>query len=1249
MDRGRDKDADTTQLVVDFCLQFASGINALFRNFTNLVQILVLPQWSKYQRRAYFIIALQVFTSDVGMLTIAKVLKNQYDVDNFMLLLALGSIAPFLQCMYVLWTNIPCPNIANVISNGLLLFTLVLLILLGAGSYSDVWTIFGYVGVLWPWLVLASMVSRLYIERSNGRNPFSPVRELPILGFMSAAAYIMMLLSVKEITVTDCVSLIFLDAVLAALLCSLFLGKQRRILHLYHVKAYIALLGFFALYMFGDVGNGELQIQGPSLNHLMFVGARFLIILRSVIVKWNYAAFYGSEAPLTPPDDERLFRNGPLPRKHRFQSFPAPTLLTLDCIFDSGLRDSELHGMGILGTQDLYMLTDSTYILPTACMCCWLLERSTLQYGVFPESYGEDDSSLGTSAVDVVLASASEPATTVEGESSGTDTVLIIALVILFGLARLASPYANSMALYDRASSIHAWKYQPIITVMPYFLIDVAFLNGQLSKFQIVMVLLLTASLAHYRENLWGKFKRKYLLLCTQESHFYQPSALRNLQRRTLQEFLEQTSTDDYELMLFETTMRHGANIRELARDLSIKVWDPAPTATASWKLAFSVVTRSIRRSKLLREQKKAMKAEIQRWLEKMVLDMVDRAVDTAAGHGARLRGAGALNDVLSKRRAIRRLRELAERRRTLRQRRKTGQLALAPMQLATTSGVLRSIHDLAPLSQTSGAPPKYMLEEQAAARADRAAAQMSMSLTSRGFAAGTGSGSATMEEPHGGEASPLLSMPGEPMDISPRSNATTAVSLEATLKSQKSETWDGRPRGVYAMDGWPGDADRAILTGSVVLAWGDPRRGQLGPDAKNNARGSVGVATIVEDMRGTDPVQVEAAGMCSFVVGARGHVWGFGSNRSMELGCRKEVTQLQAPQRIKSIRDHQIVQVASSSSASGQAFTYVVTNTGQVHTFGTSATGGLAQGQDVRNSAPMLLRFTKGVKVKQVALGARHALLLSDEGHVYSAGDNSRGQLGLGQGRKRVKMISSPEPVGGDLETQPVKLLAVGDFHALATLERGGALYSWGANADGQLGLGTAADQDTPQVVRDLQDANLNHLACGARHSLVVSANGGQLWGFGSNTQGQLGLGPNTFIEGQQRSLPALCTALSGQRGLQITQIVSAANHSLVLTKVGEVFAFGDNSYGQLGFPPEGRGADAARGQLRSTAANNGLGPLPLSKGRAAREVDQPRSFAEGVARLWLPARVVGLSLYHVRTLSTGEMHSLALATLNF
>jgi len=346
-----------------------------------------------------------------------------------------------------------------------------------------------------------------------------------------------------------------------------------------------------------------------------------------------------------------------------------------------------------------------------------------------------------------------------------------------------------------------------------------------------------------------------------------------------------------------------------------------------------------------------------------------------------------------------------------------------------------------------------------------------------------------------------------------------------------------------------------------------------------------------------------------------------------MELGVRKEVVQVNSPQRLKSIRSSRIVQIVGSCSASGQAHTLALTATGEVISFGTSACGALGHGPDVRQTAPLSVRITLQEPVRLVCAGASHSLMVTDAGRLYAMGDNSHGQLGLG--RRDRGSASEPVLVEGQLALRKVQLLAAGDDHSLACTGDG-QLYAWGANANGQLGLSRVDDQLAPQAVRQLQDAGVTSLACGSRHSLVVAGRGAQVWAFGSNAQGQLGTGQVTAADGFQLPYPTLCKALSGQHRMEIVQVAAASCHSLAVTRAGEVYAWGDNSYGQLGFAKEGS-----------------PGPVTLQQqqSRALAEVDASRAFAGGVARVWVPTRVVCLAKYRVQAVATADMHSLALA----
>lgn len=432
-----------------------------------------------------------------------------------------------------------------------------------------------------------------------------------------------------------------------------------------------------------------------------------------------------------------------------------------------------------------------------------------------------------------------------------------------------------------------------------------------------------------------------------------------------------------------------------------------------------------------------------------------------------------------------------------------------------------------------------------------------------------------------------------------------------------------------------------------VIVALGDARRGQLGVEPAAGARLIArNQFLIVEELRGQQPVQVEAAGVASFVVETRGQVWAFGSNRSMELGSRKEVAQISSAQRVKSIRDVHCVQIVGSNSASGQAHTLALGSNGEVHTFGASSDGALGQGPDVRQAAPLLLRFSAQVKIKMICAGARHSMLLSDDGRLFTMGDNTHGQLGV-EG-KFVPTLDFPTAVGGELGNDEirVKFMAGGDNHSLAVTEDD-RLYSWGGNANGQLALGKLSDQFLPQQVNFFAGLGVCAIACGARHSLALSSGGTKVWAWGSNVQGQLGVGQNRDSEGCQRTLPCLVPTLSNRSDLRIIQVVAASYHSLALTAGGELYAFGQNSHGQLGFPTPG----SVSAVKDVGAITKQLGEEPEQTNRIRRhaktkeEMEISRLFDYGADMLWLPVRVIAMAEYRVLSVSTADMHTLTIA----
>ena len=75
--------------------------------------------------------------------------------------------------------------------------------------------------------------------------------------------------------------------------------------------------------------------------------------------------------------------------------------------------------------------------------------------------------------------------------------------------------------------------------------------------------------------------------------------------------------------------------------------------------------------------------------------------------------------------------------------------------------------------------------------------------------------------------------------------------------------------------------------------------------------------------------------------------------------------------------------------------------------------------------------------------------------------------------------------------------------------LKNDGTLWGCGQNAYGQLGLGDATNRKTfTETTTNVDD--VKSIYCGRNHTFMLK-NDGTLWGCGSNTYGQLGLGDKT------------------------------------------------------------------------------------------------------------------------------------------
>jgi len=163
----------------------------------------------------------------------------------------------------------------------------------------------------------------------------------------------------------------------------------------------------------------------------------------------------------------------------------------------------------------------------------------------------------------------------------------------------------------------------------------------------------------------------------------------------------------------------------------------------------------------------------------------------------------------------------------------------------------------------------------------------------------------------------------------------------------------------------------------------------------------------------------------------------------------------------------------------------------------------------------------------------------------LFTWGKNTSGQLGLGNTTNR----SSPNQVGALINW--ANIAGGGNFFLASKLD--GTLWSWGGNAQGQLGLGNTTSYSSPKQIGSL--ASWLTVACGYAHSLVIKTDG-TLWAWGQGTDGRLGLGNVTYY-----SSPKQVGALTNW-----AVVSGGAYHSVAVKTDGTLWAWGFNSQGQLG-----------------------------------------------------------------------------------
>jgi len=304
-----------------------------------------------------------------------------------------------------------------------------------------------------------------------------------------------------------------------------------------------------------------------------------------------------------------------------------------------------------------------------------------------------------------------------------------------------------------------------------------------------------------------------------------------------------------------------------------------------------------------------------------------------------------------------------------------------------------------------------------------------------------------------------------------------------------------------------------ALKTDGTVVAWGRNSDGQLGDGSTMDRNAPVAVGGLVG-------ITGVSGGTHTLAISGLGLLWSVGDNSFGQLGDATNI-------------DRNVPVVVEGFVSGPQVDRPVLTPDGGVY----------LQSQNVTVSntiAGATMRYTRnGMEPTE------------SDPEVPSNGIVQISQTGM----LRVKAYKEGlSPSASKSAAYRIGGHVMANRHHSMAVKSDGTLWAWGANGNGQLGLGSTLSQLYPTRITSL--SSVKDGSAGYLHSLVVDS-AGKVWSFGDNWAGALGDGSST-----QRTAPVEVTGLTSD----VRSVAAGEHFSVGLKEDGMVYAWGVEWNGRLG-----------------------------------------------------------------------------------
>lgn len=350
------------------------------------------------------------------------------------------------------------------------------------------------------------------------------------------------------------------------------------------------------------------------------------------------------------------------------------------------------------------------------------------------------------------------------------------------------------------------------------------------------------------------------------------------------------------------------------------------------------------------------------------------------------------------------------------------------------------------------------------------------------------------------------------------------------------------------------GSHSAAVVGDGALYTWGANNDGQLGDGAAIWTRNTPASLPAFPPP-GTTITRIATAAYHSAALLSDGTLYTWGRNAAGELGDGTFTPK----SRPTLVPDFPPTGTTITTIVASSLYTAALLSDGTLSTWGANGNGQLGDGTRTSSNTPTRVPDfpPSGTTVTAVATGGGHTSALLSDGTLYTWGVNSSGQLGDGTNEDALSPNRVPDfPPPGTTITS----VANGGVYSAAILSNG-ALYTWGSNNFGQLGIGTRESKTTPTLVPDFPPAGttITTIATGGSYTVALLSDG-SLYTWGWNQYGQLGTG-TTANEHTPTRVPNYPPT-----GTTITAIAVGGLHAAALLDDDSLYAWGNNATGQIG-----------------------------------------------------------------------------------